>query len=101
MFTLPRLSAYLYEETRDDKYKQVAEHTATFAKTHLFNGTVVIDHIDVHKCIRSENEARTYNSGLLIEGLSVLANVTRNVTLSRQYVLVFMSGVEYNHDNAS
>ena len=81
-----RLSAYLYEATRQKKYRDAAELSAHFLRTHLYNNTVVIDRMDVMRCNKTASQAQTYVTGLMIEGMSVLANTTRNATLDALYV---------------
>lgn len=70
-----RLSAHLLEATKESKYRDAAELSATFIKSQLYNGTIIIDTITLANCAVSELPV-TYNPGFFIEGLSVYANVT-------------------------
>lgn len=72
--TLPHLnslSAHLYEETSDTKYLAAAELTANFVTTLLYDGNVILDKIVLQSC-SFEGVLLTFNSGLVIDGLSVL-----------------------------
>ena len=83
MMLVFRLSTYLYAATKNDTYKQAAELSAEFSKNLLFNGTVIIDRINVSNCAKVAHEAGTYLAGLAIEGLSAYVNVTGNNTWSQ------------------
>ncbi|KAI0812669.1 hypothetical protein BC629DRAFT_1589397 [Irpex lacteus] len=65
------LSAHLYEETSDTKYLAAAELTANFVTTLLYDGNVILDKIVLQSC-SFEGVLLTFNSGLVIDGLSVL-----------------------------
>lgn len=72
-----RLSAHLLELTLESRYASVAELTAQFIRSHLFNGTIVLDMIDLPTC-RGFDTTLTYDSGFAIEGLGVYASVTKD-----------------------
>ncbi len=76
-----RLSAHLLELTSDPKYAPVAELTAQFIRSHLYNGTIVLDVIDLSTC-HAFDYVLTYDSGFFIEGLAVYASVTRSSSWS-------------------
>lgn len=69
------LSAHLLEITKDTKYRDAAELSATFIKSQLYNGIIIADTITLGNCEVSQL-AITYNPGFFIEGLSVYADVT-------------------------
>lgn len=56
--------------------------THTFVQLHLFNATntYIADSFDLQGC-QQNTEAFTYDTGLYLEGLSVFANTTHNLTL--------------------
>ena len=77
-----RLSAYLYEYTRQNQSLAAAEASANFIINLLFNGKIILDSTGLNKCdFRPDNQEVSYNSGFAIEGLSVLADITKNTTL--------------------
>ncbi|KAJ7237418.1 hypothetical protein C8J57DRAFT_1020670, partial [Mycena rebaudengoi] len=74
------LSALLAEATPSDStFLQAAKDSADFIHAHLFNSAnIVLDGLSARKndsCVFN-NFIKPYNSGLAIEGLSVLATVT-------------------------
>ncbi|KAI0314526.1 hypothetical protein OF83DRAFT_1085593 [Amylostereum chailletii] len=75
------LSAYLFETTRDSKYSNAAELTGEFIRNHMYNGTIVLDGINIASCVQGTGLS-TYNTGYYVEALAVLANVTSNATWS-------------------
>jgi hypothetical protein len=79
-----RLSALLAEATLAPQYIQAATESATFIHAHLMNVlNEVQDSISVRKndsCEANEIVA-PYNSGLMIEGLSILYSITQNATV--------------------
>ncbi|KAI0084764.1 hypothetical protein BDY19DRAFT_1051104 [Irpex rosettiformis] len=66
------LSAYLYSRTHNTTYLTSATLSATFIFNQLFNDVIIIDTIALTNCFTSP-EVVSYNSGFVIEGLSVLA----------------------------
>lgn len=73
--TITRLSAYLYEATNQQQYYNAATLSAQFIKSQLYNGTIILDTVNVADC-SLKPFVLTYNSGFFIEGLSVYANHT-------------------------
>lgn len=69
-----RLSAHLFEATNNTKYMSAAQLAAQFIQLHLYNGTIILDTFDIGTCSLSTGTSATYNSGFVIEGLSVLAS---------------------------
>lgn len=58
-------------------YHDAASLSAQFIKAQLYNGTIVLHGISLSDCSPNTDVA-THNSGLFIEGLSVLTNYTRS-----------------------
>ena len=50
------------------------------------DGTIVHDTFDTRTCTTDNHTLLTYNQAWFIEGLSVMANVTKNDTLTALYV---------------
>ena len=73
-----RLSAYLYEFTRNETYRDAASSAQRFLHSHLVDSKtgLVRDLIDLENYGYGNNLLLTYNTGLYLEGLTVLANVT-------------------------
>lgn len=73
-------SALLAEITGDSKYTKAAVLSAQWIKAHNINANgIILDSVNGHDCTRSpSNWLFTYNSGKFIEGLSVLASVTKD-----------------------
>ncbi|VDB89421.1 unnamed protein product [Peniophora sp. CBMAI 1063] len=75
-------SAYLYEATQNTTYRDVAQLSLDFMTHHLWNGTIVYDSFDPRTCKTSDTTTFvTFNQAWFIEGLSVMANETKNDTL--------------------
>ncbi|KAK2465475.1 hypothetical protein APHAL10511_002367 [Amanita phalloides] len=74
------LSAYLAEITRDPKYTNAAILSANWIKNlNLNSNHIVLDTVHGADCSRSPSTwLFTYNSGKYVEGLSVLASVTKD-----------------------
>ena len=72
-----RLSSYLFGATSNSSYGDAAELSADFIWNQLYNGTIILDTIDLKSCKQSE-VVLSYNSGMVIEGLADMA--TRNDT---------------------
>ncbi|KAJ8509497.1 hypothetical protein ONZ45_g8340 [Pleurotus djamor] len=72
------LSAYLAEITGDQKYTTAAIQSANWMRSlNINSNNLALDTVNAHDCSRSPASwLFTYNSGKLIEGLSVLAHVT-------------------------
>ncbi|THH00726.1 hypothetical protein EW026_g1856 [Hermanssonia centrifuga] len=71
---VPGTNVSLAENLRQCDYCRSRDESELFVKSHMFNGTVVIDRVDMHSCDKVAHEAVTYDSGLFIEGLSVYSN---------------------------
>lgn len=71
-----RLSAYLYDVTGNDTFADAASDAHAFTQAHLYNSTggYIMD-----GC--AGGPVVTYDTGLYLEALSVLANSTKNSTL--------------------
>ncbi|KAJ7114693.1 hypothetical protein C8R44DRAFT_629916, partial [Mycena epipterygia] len=77
------LSALLAEPTSDPVYLQAAEQSTDFIHAHLFNAQhVVLDSIsgNANDSCALTSIMESYNSGLMIEGLAILASITQNVS---------------------
>ncbi|KAJ7488237.1 hypothetical protein FB451DRAFT_1226753 [Mycena latifolia] len=77
------LSALLAETTNDPLYLQAAVESADFIHSHLYNiGNIVQDYISAGAVNETEcqviSSTAPTNSGLMIEGLAILASVTKN-----------------------
>ncbi|KZV70986.1 hypothetical protein PENSPDRAFT_752121 [Peniophora sp. CONT] len=75
------LSAYLFEETKNATYQQMAQLSLDFIINHLWNGTIVYDGIELTSC-QTTPKPFSLNQAWFVEGLSVWANVTQNDTLN-------------------
>ncbi|KAI3605426.1 glycoside hydrolase family 76 protein [Moniliophthora roreri] len=84
-----RATAYLAEATTNQTYIDLAIETETFYYYHLrnFQGAF-LDGIDAATCTPGTEDAHPYNAGLMMEGLAVLANVTRNTTIEEHLMEV-------------
>ena len=71
------LSTYLYGATLNQTYGAAAELAAEFVWNQLYNGTIILDTITLSNCKQSST-LNSYNSGMVIEGLSDLQ--TYNMT---------------------
>ncbi|KAJ7201221.1 hypothetical protein C8J57DRAFT_1660506 [Mycena rebaudengoi] len=75
------LSALLAEATSDQKYLDAARESADFIHAHLYNvGKVIQDSIAADDCSTTPEVSMPYNSGLTIEGLSILASITKDAS---------------------
>ncbi|KAK0238387.1 endo-1,6-alpha-mannosidase [Armillaria nabsnona] len=90
------LSAFLADITGDSKYTNAAIQSARWMQGLQINSNgILLDSINGHDCSRSPATwLFTYNSGKFIEGLSVLANVTKDDTWSNLLVNVVASAVK-------
>ena len=73
----------MFAATKNDTYLSAAELSAQFVQAQLFNGTVIVDRIDVASCGRVNLEAATYTTGLAIEGLSAYINIAHSTIWSQ------------------
>ncbi|KAJ7117073.1 hypothetical protein C8R44DRAFT_592064, partial [Mycena epipterygia] len=77
------LSALLAEATSDPMYLEAAEQSTDFIHAHLFNiQNVVLDSISgrANDSCALASFIEPYNSGLMIEGLAILASITQNAS---------------------
>ncbi|KAK7688606.1 hypothetical protein QCA50_008144 [Cerrena zonata] len=79
------LSAYLYELTGNQTYHDSAILSHTFIQSHLYNVSrgCIMDNFEIQQCRPDNDWASTYDTGLYLEGLSVLANTINNSTLTK------------------
>ncbi|KAI0766231.1 hypothetical protein BC629DRAFT_1647411, partial [Irpex lacteus] len=68
------LSAHLHTATSNTTYLTAANLSASFILNQLFNGQVVLDTITLANCFTTQDVV-SYNSGFVIEGLSLLASL--------------------------
>ena len=85
-----RLSAYLAEITGNSTYTNQAIETAQFMINHFVQNDLVITSITADTCTLLPALV-TYQTGTLIEGLSVLANVTGDAKWQQQLVSCFVA----------
>jgi len=66
--------------TRDSKYTNAALQSAKWIESHNINAdNIILDTVNSHDCTRSPATwLFTYNSGKYVEGLSVLADITKD-----------------------
>ena len=78
-----RLSAYLLQYTGDQTYGDWARISHEFVQSHLYDETrgCIMDNFDLSSCQLGDDWPSTYDTGLYLEGLTVLANVTGNTSL--------------------
>ncbi|KAJ7210598.1 hypothetical protein C8J57DRAFT_1401002 [Mycena rebaudengoi] len=75
------LSALLAEATSDPIFLEAALQSADFIHTHLLDGdNLVHDSISAVSCAVATG-TNSFNAGLMIEGLSVLATITNNASI--------------------
>jgi hypothetical protein len=78
-----RLSALLAEATSDPLYLQAANESADFIHSHLYNArNIVQDYIftDSDRACEVQTSVDPTSSGLMIEGLSILASITNSTS---------------------
>ena len=76
-----RLSAYLYNTTHNSTFLEFAQLSGTFIQTHLYTDGAVVGGFDALNCSSEATPlSRPWYTGIFIEGLAVLANVTGNDT---------------------
>ncbi|KAJ7115437.1 hypothetical protein C8R44DRAFT_880736 [Mycena epipterygia] len=79
----PSLSALLAEATADPIYLRAAEESTEFIRTHLTDSqSIILDSISgrANDSCAVSSILEPYNSGLMIEGLSTLASITKNAS---------------------
>ena len=57
----------------------VAELSAQFIRSQLYNGTIILDTISISDC-SMQPKVVSYNTGLFLEGLSIYADITNNTS---------------------
>ncbi|KAI0094127.1 hypothetical protein BDY19DRAFT_1564 [Irpex rosettiformis] len=77
--TFLALSAHLYEQTQDAQYLPAAQLSASFVTPVLYDGNAIRDGITLGTC-DAANDFWTSNSGVVIEGLSILASTHSTYT---------------------
>ncbi|KAJ7488249.1 hypothetical protein FB451DRAFT_1391195 [Mycena latifolia] len=87
------VSALLAEATNDPLYLQAAIESADFIHSHLFNiGNIVQDFISASTVNDTQCQITSYmtpsSCGVMIEGLAVLASVTKNSSIQSLDLLV-------------
>ena len=78
------LSAYLAEITENSTYTSAATNSAQFMLSQLVQNNLAISSVTADSC-ETDASLTTDAQGTLIEGLSVLANVTGNADWQNQY----------------
>ena len=70
----------MYEITRETQYSNATELSLRFIQAHMYDEDVIVDTFDVSSCKSDEPVGApvTYNSGNVIEALSVWANISNN-----------------------
>ena len=93
MLTIDSLSSYMSNATQNDTYQQAAELSAEFIWNELYNGTIILDGINLTDCSNTAT-ILSYNSGVTIEGLADLAS--RNSTWTSRSVNCYYSQVPWH-----
>ncbi|PBK86152.1 hypothetical protein ARMGADRAFT_941028, partial [Armillaria gallica] len=86
------VSALLAEATSDQMYLDAAVESANFIRLHLLDASNIV--LDSMSSMLSEScsvdpTVYPYNSGIYIEGLAILADITRNKSTEALYVLTY------------
>ena len=78
-----RLSAYLLQTSKNQTYEEWDRLSHTFIQSHLYNETrgCIMDNYSLSQCQPGNDWAFTYDTGLYLEGLTVLANTTNDSSL--------------------
>ncbi|PBK86144.1 hypothetical protein ARMGADRAFT_941034, partial [Armillaria gallica] len=88
--TVISLSALLAEATSNQTYLDAAIESANFIQSHLLNpSNIVLDSVSSmskESCL-VDSAMYSYNSGIFIEGLVILADITHNTSTEALYVL--------------
>ncbi|KAI0089128.1 hypothetical protein BDY19DRAFT_944316 [Irpex rosettiformis] len=77
--TFLALSVHLYKQTQDAQYLSAVQLSASFVTTVLYDGNAIRDGITLGTC-DTANDFWTSNSGVVIEGLSILASTHSTYT---------------------
>ncbi|KAI0316285.1 hypothetical protein OF83DRAFT_1284243 [Amylostereum chailletii] len=88
------LSAYLYEESKNSKYLDAATLSATFINNTLYQSGVVVNGYNLVTCVADESLIESHYSGLFVEGLAIIVNVTGDETWSEHLNTVVASTVK-------
>ncbi|KAF7362721.1 Glycoside hydrolase family 76 protein [Mycena venus] len=94
------LSALLAEATGEDLYLEAAKESADFISNHLLNAKhVVQDGLSVRAndscALNQEKDQESYNSALMIEGLTILHSITPNASLFESIQQMVPAAIEY------
>lgn len=83
-----RLSAYLYEATNNQTYLEAASLSQKFIQAHLTDASTscIKDLIFLNDCSYPNNFIVTYNTGLYLEGITVLGHTINDTNLIHVYV---------------
>ncbi|KAJ7277179.1 hypothetical protein C8J57DRAFT_1308709 [Mycena rebaudengoi] len=90
------LSALLAEATSDPMFLQAAEESAQFIHAHLYNiANVVQDSISANESASCAigSPVAPYNSGLMIEGLSILNSIAKNASTQKLLADIITSSI--------
>ena len=75
------LGEWIEPTIMDEQYATAAGLSASFIRSFLYNGAIILDNIGIDKCGAPSTLAHTYNAGFAIEGLSVWADVSKDSAL--------------------
>ncbi|PBK86104.1 hypothetical protein ARMGADRAFT_1128175, partial [Armillaria gallica] len=84
------LSALSAEATSNQTYLDAAIESANIIRAHLLNpSNIVLDSVSSmsNESCSVDSTVYSYNSGIFIKGLVVLADITRNASTEALYVL--------------
>ncbi|PBK86128.1 hypothetical protein ARMGADRAFT_941037, partial [Armillaria gallica] len=91
--TTTSVSALLAEATSNKTYLNAAIESASFIQSHLLNPSyIVVDYLSSQSNESCSVYSMAYSSddsGIFIEGLSILADITRNTSTETMYVLTY------------
>lgn len=76
------LSSDIFNVTSNATHGLAAELSAEFIWNHLYNGTIIMDTMNLQDCSYTPTTLATYNSGKTIEGLSNLVELQLFLVLS-------------------
>ncbi|PBK61088.1 hypothetical protein ARMSODRAFT_845346, partial [Armillaria solidipes] len=82
------LSALLAEGTSNQTYLDAAIESANFIQSHLLNlSNVILDSVSSmsNESCSVDSTVHSYNSGIFIEGLVILADITRSTSTESLY----------------
>jgi len=87
------VSAHLYSFTRNSTYLSAAELTVQFVEDHVLLDNVVAN-INVSDCSLLKTEPDTEASGLFLEGVTIVADLTQNQTWIKWRDIMVLSIVD-------